>query len=125
MKRAMSSNNSGTAILRNTIVAGNTASTGPDAFGNFSSQGNNLIGNTSDAPGFGGSDILGRSPLLGPLQDNGGSTDTHALLRGSPALNTIPYATNGCGTHIRTDQRGLKRPQGKNCDTGSYEKKIK
>ncbi|MDQ3864158.1 MAG: LamG domain-containing protein, partial [Actinomycetota bacterium] len=34
--------------LRNTIVAGNTAPGGPDAYGNFQSQGNNLIGNISD-----------------------------------------------------------------------------
>ncbi|HET7271539.1 MAG TPA: choice-of-anchor Q domain-containing protein, partial [Rubrobacter sp.] len=80
-------NNGGTAILRNTIVAGNTASSGPDAFGTFSSQGNNLIRNTSGAVGFGGSDILNRNPLLGPLQDNGGQTDTHALLSRSPAID--------------------------------------
>jgi len=102
--------NASIAILSNTIVAGNNPSTFPDVQGVFTSQGNNLIG---------------QNPLLGPLQNNGGPTNTHALLRGSPALNTIPYATNGCGTDIRTDQRGLKRPQGKQCDTGSYEKKIK
>ena len=116
-------NNSGTAILRNTIVAGNTASTGRDALGTFSSQGNNLIGNTSGAVGFGGSDILGRNPLLGPLQDNGGQTDTHALLSRSPAIDK---GTNtGCPS---TDQRGKARPADGNgdgkarCDIGSFEK---
>jgi hypothetical protein len=117
-------NNGGSAILRNTIVAGNTASTGPDALGNFSSQGNNLVGNTSGAVGFGGTDILGRNPLLGPLQDNGGSTDTHALLSRSPAIDKGTNA--GCP---RTDQRGKARPMdgdGKGkalCDIGSFEKK--
>jgi CSLREA domain-containing protein len=118
-------NNGGTAILRNTIVAGNTASTGPDALGNYSSQGNNLVGNTSGAVGFGGSDILGRNPLLGLLQDNGGSTDTHALLSRSPAIEKGTNA--GCPS---TDQRGKARPMdgdGKGkalCDIGSFEKKT-
>jgi hypothetical protein len=42
---------------------------------------------------------------------------------GSPALNAIPKATNGCGTEIKTDQRGVKRPQGNKCDIGAFEKK--
>ena len=107
----------------NTIIAGNTAGIHPDASGTFSSQGYNLIGNTSGSAGWGSSDLLNSNPLLGPLQNNGGPTNTHALRTGSPAINTIPRATNGCGTDITTDQRGLKRPQGSNCDTGSFEKK--
>jgi hypothetical protein len=98
-------NNGGTAILRNTIVAGNTTFTGLDALGSYSSEGNNLIGNTSGAVGFGDSDIVGRNPLLGPLQDNGGSTDTHALLSRSPAIDKGTNA--GCPS---TDQRGKARP---------------
>jgi hypothetical protein len=88
------------------------------------SQGNNLIGNTSGAVGFGGTDILGRSPLLGPLQDNGGQTDTHALLSRSPAIDKGTNA--GCP---RTDQRGKARPMDGNgdgkarCGIGSFEKK--
>jgi hypothetical protein len=44
-------------------------------------------------------------PRLGPLQDNGGPTLTHALLPGSPALDVIPWGTNGCGTTLVSDQR--------------------
>lgn len=118
-------NLSGTTSSRNTIVANNTAATGPDASGTFASQGNNLIGNSSGAAGFGGTDILGRNPLLGPLQDNGGSTDTHALLSRSPAIDK--GTNSGCP---RTDQRGETRPMdgdGKGkaiCDIGSFEKRT-
>ncbi|MEA2397639.1 MAG: hypothetical protein QOK25_1195 [Thermoleophilaceae bacterium] len=64
---------------------------------------------------------------LGPLLDNGGPTDTHALLAGSPAVGAIPSSasTLGCDHLIpATDQRGLARPQGpidSGCDVGSFE----
>jgi hypothetical protein len=32
-------------------------------------------------------DLLDVDPKLGPLQDNGGPTQTHALLEGSPAID--------------------------------------
>jgi CSLREA domain-containing protein len=54
--------------------------------------------------------------LLGPLANNGGPTDTHALLAGSPALDAGNNAT--C---LATDQRGVSRPQGPACDIGAYE----
>jgi len=68
-------------------------------------------------------DRPGVDPLLGPLQDNGGPTLTHALLPGSPAIDAIPWGTNGCGTTYTDDQRGQARPQpaGGACDSGAYE----
>ncbi len=55
-------------------------------------------------------------PLLGPLADNGGTTQTHALLIGSDAID------NGDDLLCpATDQRGVTRPQGAGCDIGSYE----
>ena len=46
-------------------------------------------------------------PLLGPLVDNGGSTKTHALLVGSPAIDAgNPAAVAGAGGVPATDQRG-------------------
>jgi hypothetical protein len=55
---------------------------------------------------------------LGALADNGGKTQTHALLLGSPAINFIPAVS--CPT-LPTDQRGVTRPQNTNCDAGTYE----
>lgn len=57
------------------------------------------------------------NPQLGPLQDNGGSAHTHALLEDSPAIDAIP--TGLCG--VTEDQRGIKRPSGSGCDIGAYE----
>jgi hypothetical protein len=57
--------------------------------------------------------------VLGPLQDNGGSTVTHALLPGSPAIDA------GDPTRCRgTDQRGVPRPQGAECDIGAFERDV-
>ncbi|MEJ8672811.1 choice-of-anchor Q domain-containing protein [Streptomyces sp. MS1.AVA.1] len=60
-------------------------------------------------------DLPSRDPLVGPLADNGGPTDTVALLPGSLALD----AADGCPA---TDQRGVARPQGAACDIGAYER---
>ena len=64
-------------------------------------------------------------PGLGPLANNGGPTLTHALLKGSPALNTVPKDRGGCGTKVTKDQRSIKRPQGTKSDVGAYEKKVR
>ena len=54
------------------------------------------------------------TPSLGALANNGGTTFTHALLAGSPAIDT--------GVCVNaTDQRGIIRPQGVACDIGAYE----
>jgi hypothetical protein len=55
-------------------------------------------------------------PLLGPLQNNGGPTETDALLYMSPA--------RGAGSNpleLATDQRGLPRQSGNLTDMGAYE----
>ena len=57
-------------------------------------------------------------PLLGPLHDNGGFTQTMALGSGSPAIDAVPTTGAGCAP---TDQRGISRPQGAACDIGAFE----
>lgn len=56
------------------------------------------------------------NPLLGPLANNGGETDTMALPTGSPAINAGDPTL--CPA---TDQRGLPRPQLGGCDIGAFE----
>jgi CSLREA domain-containing protein len=121
----------GSVNLKNTILSGNNASGGkPDCEGTFTSGGYNLVGSASDC-GFTSSsgDLSGISPAIGPLQNNGGRTSTHALLPGSPAIEAGNPA--GCqdsdGTPLNTDQRGSPRPADGNgdgnpvCDIGAFE----
>jgi hypothetical protein len=64
--------------------------------------------------------IIGLDPVLGPLQDNGGPTLTHALLRAARSSTGLPVV-KGCGTTVAEDQRGVPRPQDLACDSGAYE----
>ncbi|HUG13413.1 MAG TPA: choice-of-anchor Q domain-containing protein [Thermomicrobiales bacterium] len=116
--------NENTLILHGTLVAGNTAPAGPDLNGAVTTDhGYNLIGDDSDMSGLTGATNQlgdGANPIdqmLGPLQDNGGPTETMALLPGSPALNVIPPAS--CTLDV--DQRGVERPSGAGCDVGAFE----
>ncbi|MDQ6913356.1 MAG: hypothetical protein M3128_10835, partial [Verrucomicrobiota bacterium] len=107
---------SGTFNIRNTVIAGNTAtSVSPDANGNFTSQGHNLIGDPAGANGFTATgDQTGINPQLLPLTSNGGKTRTHALQAGSPAINA------GGDTYAPAyDQRYLLRNG--TSDIGAYE----
>ncbi len=112
------------ADVRNTIIARNSAPDGSDAKGTFDSHGGNLIGNTAGSAGWSDtSDLKNVDPLLGPLQDNGGPTNTHALLSGSPAIDRA--SNTNCPS---TDQRGVRRPQNGDrnssaiCDIGAFER---
>jgi len=110
----------GNVSLQNTIVAGNTRSDGAaaDVTGAVTSLGHNLIGNTSSGSGFVASDLVNVNPLLDSLQNNGGPTQTQALLPTSPALDAVPTTGAGCPA---TDQRSVSRLQGGSCDIGAYE----
>lgn len=113
--------NSGTANVKNTIIARNgPGGTGRDASGTFGSQGNNLVGNASDSTGFtAAGDQVGTAttpldPLLAPLANYGGPTQIHALLPGSPAID----AGTSTGAPAQ-DQRGVNRVGA--VDIGSFE----
>jgi hypothetical protein len=101
------------------IIAGNAAFDCATEEGTFTSLGYNLLGSAGGCPGGGTGDQTTADPLLDVLADNGGSTWTHALLPGSPALDQIPAVS----CVLATDQRGLSRPYpaGGSCDIGAYE----
>ena len=110
--------------LRNSLIAGNTAGTiGPDCSTlDGISEGYNLIQNTSNCSFTSGpGDQVFVNAYLGPLQDNGGPTWTHALLPMSSAIDGGDPA--GCSDHngnlLTADQRGLARQSG--CDIGAFE----
>ena len=112
--------------LGNTIVAGNTSRTGPDVSdsGGMTSQGNNLIGKTNGSSGWVGSDLTGTSAaplnaLLAPLGNDGGPTQTMALLPGSPAIDAGNNALIPAG--VTTDQRGFNRIVNGTVDIGAFE----
>jgi hypothetical protein len=115
----------GTTSVNNTIIAGNfdSGEESPDVDGRFTSNGFNLIGIVNGSTGFSNGvnrDIVGTSttpidPRLTPLQNNGGSTFTHALLPGSRAID------NGNSNTTGIDQRGASRPQGFAVDIGAVE----
>src|SRR5262245_38058685 len=104
--------------MSNTTFANNTAS-GPDddCEGTVTSLGSNLVEDPDGCSGLGADDVTSVDPMLGPLQDNGGRTLTHAPQPGSPLLD----AGGKGGLCEARDQRGLLRPQGAACEEGSYE----
>jgi hypothetical protein len=109
--------------LRNAIVAGNTDTAGHANCASrgivvFHSAGHNLASDRS-CPFRLPSDLPNTNPRLGPLANNGGPTDTLALLPGSPAINAGGSA--GCPA---TDQRGVPRPPG-HCDIGAFQKRSR
>ena len=118
----------GLLFMGNTILAGNTGTSGgPDAWtaAPVGSLGHNLIGITDGSTGWVKSDLSGTAsspldPRLSPLAGNGGPTRTMALLPDSPAIDA---GDNGIaqGAGLVTDQRGFSRVYNGSVDIGAYE----
>jgi hypothetical protein len=98
--------------VHSSIIAGNVNSDIDLAAGGtntFLSLAYNLVGTGTGMGAFNhtGDQAGVDDPLLGPLQDNGGLTWTHAPLAGSPAIDTgDPAALPGVGGVPSRDQRG-------------------
>ncbi len=107
--------NSGNLTLEDTIVAGNSAATSPDVAGGFTDLGHNLLGTALKGAAKGSGDVFSNTPLLAPLGNYGGPTQTMSLLPGSPAIGA-GVAIPG----ITTDQRGSSLPTS-NPDIGAFE----
>ena len=126
----------GLVKMKNSIIADNFATFEkygvPDCFiaekATLDVNLNNLIGDNSCNPEFYGDAMLADlsqasgSPAASVADEEGESltghtTQVHALLPESPAIDAIPESE--CA--VETDQRGMARPQGKGCDIGAYE----
>jgi hypothetical protein len=131
----------GPVTLDNTLIALNTDGTGLAApADNLFSEGedvssaskNNLIGTGGDnsglAGGSNGNQLGVADPGLGALADNGGPTETIALLAASPAINAgnNALAVDPAGNPLTTDQRGAGFPRIVNgtVDIGAFERPI-
>ncbi|WP_039962012.1 beta strand repeat-containing protein, partial [Kamptonema sp. PCC 6506] len=121
------SNASSTATVSNSIVAGNTATTNTEVqnLDTFTSNGNNLVGQSGSAGSFPtvASDITVSgliSTVLSPLANNGGLTQTHALLASSQAIDA---GSNTLASGLTSDQRGLPftRISNSTVDIGAFE----
>lgn len=111
------------AELESSIVFGNAASDGANLYSPVAAilaGANNLIGSSSPALTL-PTDTLAVAPRLGALADNGGPTRTHALERGSPAVDA--------GSNLAAlafDQRGagFTRVYGAAADIGAFEQQA-
>ena len=100
-------------LLKNTIVANSIADEG--CYGPINDGGGNLGYPDTSCPG------IHLNPLLGPLQNNGGPTQTMALGAGSAAIDAANDATCAAPPVNNRDQRGAIRPSGAHCDIGAVE----
>jgi hypothetical protein len=115
--------NRGSLTVRNCTFSGNSAALGGGIYndGGTVNLYNTIIANSphddyQGAISINDHNLIGGNPLLGPLADNGGPTQTMALRSGSPAIDAGNDATS-----LATDQRGIARPRGAHCDIGAFE----
>jgi hypothetical protein len=117
-------NNGGTVNFKNSIVANNPSGGDCASFGIFKASGVNF---STDGSCSGFTQVTPAQLNLGPLQDNGGPTKTHALLSGSVAIDAVMDCTDVAGSPVTQDQRGVMRPMDGDsdgiaqCDVGAYE----
>ena len=124
----LANGDSASYTLDDSIVTGGVADGSPEncsGLGTPSSTGNNLFDDDGTGCGAIASDLKNANPKLGPLANNGGPTDTEALLVGSQALDAAndtkcdAETTDGSGKPV--DQRHFRRPEGAHCDIGAFE----
>jgi predicted outer membrane repeat protein len=117
-----------TPVLQNSILAGNLITNGTDANCGFDIATNGYNISSDKTCHFAATgDRNNTNPLLGPLQNNGGPTETMAIPSDSPAIDAGNPAgcTDGHSHVLTTDQRGDHRPGDPKlktgCDIGAYE----
>ncbi|MGI9021580.1 MAG: choice-of-anchor Q domain-containing protein [Solirubrobacterales bacterium] len=104
--------------IRNSIIAGNAdlnpTAPEPDCDTSFVTVAHNLLGNGGDCGSGPSGNVFVADPLLKPLADNGGPTETHALKATSKAIGRA-------GNSPATDQRGVRRDS--DPDIGAFERR--
>lgn len=109
--------NFGTVKLENTLVALQTRGTNCSGI----SSSTNSFADDGSCSGA----TYTATPMIGGLADNGGPTLTHALLSGSPAIDTGDNSICSASPVNGVDQRGEVRPRygatANNCDVGAFE----
>ncbi|MGC1783072.1 MAG: choice-of-anchor Q domain-containing protein [Acidobacteriaceae bacterium] len=112
--------NSGTMTVSNSTISGNEV----DGIWNNGSQpltisnsivSGNIGGDCENCGTQGSNNLIGGTPDLGPLQYNGGATQTMMPLPGSPAIGA------GSGSTLATDQRVFARSTGATSDLGAVQ----
>ncbi len=120
----------GPVTLTSTIVSNNISGTStPDDIalngGSIAASSSfNLIGDSTTSGGLTdgtNNNIVGQDPLLAALANNGGTTQTHALMAGSPAIDA-----GAAFSSLTTDQRGglFAREDNGTADIGAYERQM-
>jgi len=119
---------SATATFKATLMVSNAPGNSCDSFndsGILVSDGYNLEDGTTCnfTQSTDQSNATTAASYLGSLANNGGPTQTVALLSGSTAIDAIPLSacTDAFFNPVPTDQRGIYRPQGSGCDIGAFE----
>jgi hypothetical protein len=106
-----------TLSIAESIVANSSPLDCVSLGGPFAVGGAANLDTDGSCPGF---SLPAANALLGPLALNGGPTETHALLAGSPAIDAASACFFG-GDPVPVDQRNAPRPGGSACDLGAYE----
>jgi hypothetical protein len=103
------------SLVVNSVAGDNCVNNG----GTFTALGVNFA---TDASCAGFTQTTAAEINLGPLVDNGGPTQTHALLNGSVAIDAaLDCKLSDGATQLTQDQRGQSRPVGAECDSGAFE----
>lgn len=112
-----------TLTMKSSVLADNHANNfGDDCDSNFVSAGYNVVGdstacnNPEFTPQTG--DVVNVDAKLAPLGANGGRGPTHPPYKTSPARERVSHLDATCAG---TDERGVARPEGTDCESGAYE----
>lgn len=117
-------NSVGNMTIANSTVVGNTSGNGGGVFENGSQttlsvtnsiMAGNFNGDCAQCGALSANNLIGGTPDLGPLQFNGGGTETMMPLPGSAAIGA------GSGSALATDQRGFARPTSGVSDLGAVQ----